>query len=318
MTSVLPGLRRPPALRPGDRVHVISPSGPVTPKLLAPGVEVLTRWGLEVIIDDRVYRRRPPYDYLAGDDSARAAAFHQAWFDPQCRGIICSRGGYGAMRLLPHLDLRALAECPRLVLGFSDITALHLFLCRPGGLTSLHGPVVKSLGRHLHDPHQNLARLKSALFATTQTPEPWTDLHTLRPGRARGPVIGGNLSVLVAMLATTYGPCLDGAILVVEDVGEDDYRVDRLLTALRLNHSGSIAGLVLGDFTDCDGVYVSPEEISAYLASLAADFDCPVVAGAPLGHEDRNVAFPMGAFAELDADAGTLRFETHAASPNRE
>lgn len=313
--------RRPlqaPALEPGDRVHIVSPAGPVVPELLEEGIDRLRQWDLEVIVDEAVYQRRPPYDYLAGDDQARLQAFVDAWSDPKCRAIICSRGGYGAMRLLPQLDINALISQPRLLVGFSDITALHLYVAGIGGLATLHGPVLKSLCRHDDDPHRSADRLRQALFATSERPAPWTGLRTICNGAATGPVFGGNLSLLVALLATPYAPSLDGAIVVVEDVGEDDYRVDRLLTALRLSQNTAIAGLVLGDFSDCDGVYVADDDIDEFLAHLGAEFDCPVVAGAPVGHGGRNVPFPIGVDAELDATAGTLSFHHHAATRSAE
>ena len=305
-------LIHPPALRAGDRVHVVSPAGPVVPEILERGIQRLRNWELEVVVDDRVYERRPRFDYLAGDDDTRFTALMDAWSDPKCRAIICSRGGYGAMRLLPRLDIDKLRSNPRLLVGFSDITALHLYLAGIGGIATIHGPVVKSLARHDDEAHRSVHNLHSALFATTETPPSWSDLRTIRGGRATGRILGGNLSLVAALLATPYAPSLNGAILVVEDVGEDDYRLDRLLTAIRLADDADLAGLVLGDFTDCDGVYVGCDEMDDFIARLGAEFDCPVVAGAPVGHSEPNIAFPVGVDAELDADAGTLVFQRHA------
>ena len=311
--TTTPQLVRPPALQAGDRVHVISPAGPVIPENLADGIARLREWGLDVVIGDSVYQRRPPFDYLAGDDQTRLRDLETAWFDPACRAIICSRGGYGTMRLLPHLDLARMAATPRLFVGFSDITALHLSLAGVGGIATLHGPVVKSIGLHDDDPHRSATHLREALFATTDAPAAWEDLQPITSGRATGPVFGGNLSLLIPLLATPYCPSLDGAIVIIEDVGEVDYRLDRLLTALRLASGSGPAGLVLGDFTECHGVYVDEERIQTFIAGLASEFDCPVVMGAPLGHGTRNVPFPVGVEADLDADAGTLQFSSHAA-----
>lgn len=305
-------LVRPPALRPGDRVHIVSPAGPVTPQLLQEGMEVLRGWELDVVVDESVYRRRRRYDYLAGPDHIRHAALSRAWSDPACRAVICSRGGYGSMRLLPLLDLDELIDRPRLLVGFSDITALHLYLAGVGGLATLHGPVVKSLSTSNDECRQATQILRQALFATSPSPPPWTGLRTVQSGRAAGPVFGGNLSLIIPLLSTPYAPDLNGAILIIEEVGEDDYRLDRLLTALRLSEDTDIAGLVLGDFRDCDGVYVDADEVSDFVCELAADFDCPVVAGAPVGHGSQNAAFPVGVDAELDADAGTFHFRSHA------
>ncbi len=303
---------RPRALKEGDRVHLVSPAGPVLPELLNQGIEVLESWGLEVVVDDQVYGRRRPFDYLAGDDEQRLTALMKAFADPQCRAVICSRGGYGTMRLLPHLDAQLLKENPKLLVGFSDITALHLYFAGVAGLATLHGPVVKSFRLHDHDPFDSLAHLRQALFATSEAPAAWEGLRTVRPGIAEGPVFGGNLSLIIPLLSSPYCPDLSGAILIVEDIEEQDYRLDRLLTALRLSRRANIAGLVLGDFSNCHGVYVDEAEMETFLDQLGAEFDCPVVADAPVGHGSRNICFPVGVAAKLDAHAGTLSFQTHA------
>ena len=301
----------PAPLRPGDRVHVVSPAGPVIPHLLDEGLATLRAWGLEVVVDDAVYARRPGADYLAGEDDARAKAFLNAWRDPECRALFCSRGGFGSQRILPLLGELDVREHPRHLVGFSDITALHLHLAGNLGLQTWHGPVVKSFALHRDDPHRSLEHLRALLFGEKAPTWSIEGLRTLRPGCVRGRLLGGNLCVLVHQLATDYCPALDDAILVVEDVGEVDYRIDRLFTALRHSLKGRrLAGLVLGDFSDAAGVYVDEEGADAFLAMLAREFDCPVVAGAPVGHASPNLALPMGAPAELDADQGRLTLLT--------
>ena len=206
---------RPRALHPGDRVHLISPAGPVIPEILEEGIRFFRHLGLDLVIDETIYARRPPYDYLAGDDSLRLEAFKRAWADPEARALICTRGGYGTMRLLPLLEPEFLRAHPKLLLGFSDITALHLYFSARVGIATLHGPVIKSIGLHGADPHQTLDALQEALFASTATPRPWEGLKTLRPGTVTGPVYGGNLSLLIPLLATPYCPDLEGAILIL-------------------------------------------------------------------------------------------------------
>ncbi len=311
-------LIHPPALRPGDKVAILSPSGPVTPTLLDEGLRTLASWGLEPWLHESTYDRGEKAGYLAGGDAVRLAALHDAFERPDVSAIICSRGGYGAMRLLDELDLGALREHPKLLVGFSDITALHLYVAGVAGIATLHGPVIKSFGLHADDPHTSLEQLRAALFgeriARDGAAAPAVDgLRTVRPGRARGPVLGGNLSIVASMLASPHCPELNGAILVLEDVGEEDYRLDRLFTTLRLSEKAhSPAGIVLGDFTGCGGVYVNDEAIDGFVADLAAEFGCPVVADFPCGHGSRNVAVPMGVEATLDADGGTLTFDGDA------
>ncbi|WP_158542513.1 S66 peptidase family protein [Lujinxingia litoralis] len=304
-------LIHPAPLQRGDQVHVVSPAGPVIPELLEEGIATLQAWGLDVVVDPSVYARRPPADYLAGDDEARARAFLNAWRAPQCRAIFCSRGGYGSQRILPRIAQLDVRAQPRHLVGFSDITALHLHLAGNLRLQTWHGPVLKSFALHRDEPQGSLEHLRALLFG--ERPAPWSleGMRTVHPGVARGPLLGGNLCVLVHQLSSPYCPPLDGAVLVVEDVGEVDYRVDRMLTALRMSTRGQkIAGLVLGDFADAAGVYVADSQVDDYLAALASEFECPVVVGAPVGHRSPNLALPFGAPAELNATEGRLTILT--------
>lgn len=309
-------LLRPAPLRPGDTVAVVSPAGPVTPELLEQGITTLESWGLEVLLHDAVFDRRVWAGYLAGHDHVRLGSLREAVEDPQVRALIFSRGGYGTMRLLPDLDLSGLRHDPKLLVGFSDITALHLHLAARVGLTSLHGPVIKSFRLHDDDPYDSLGALRRALFGL-RDPEPtFEGLRKIRAGEARGLVFGGNLSIVASMVASPHCPDLNDSILVLEDVGEEDYRLDRLFTTLRLSAKASRpAGIVLGDFTRCSGVYVDEAAIDGFVGRLAAEFDCPVVAGFPCGHASRNVPVPMGVEATLDADAGRLIFHGDAVTP---
>lgn len=304
---------RPPALKPGDTVAVVSPSGPVIPELLEVGLRTLDSWGLDVWVHDEVYARRDWAGYVAGEDAARLASLHEAIERPDVGAIICSRGGYGAMRLLDGLDVELVHANPKLLVGFSDITALHLLLAGGGHMATLHGPVIKSFRLHDDDPHTSLEQLRGALFGE-RGPRPTVEgLSTVRGGRARGAVLGGNLSIVASMLASAHCPSLNGAIVLLEDVGEEDYRLDRLFTTLRLSEKASQpAGIVLGDFTGCSGAYVDEAGIADFAARLAGEFDCPVVADFPCGHGSRNVAVPMGVEATLDADAGRLVFDSDA------
>jgi muramoyltetrapeptide carboxypeptidase len=304
----------PPALEPGDAVRVVSPAGPVTPELLEPGLQTLRRWGLEVRVDDAVYDRSDDPGYLAGSDRQRLEAVQRAFDEPETRAVIFSRGGYGTMRLLPHLDFDSIRREPKLLVGFSDLTALHLYAAGHHGLATLHGPVVKSLRLHERED-VSMTALRDALFGRRGGGVEIDGLQTVKGGRVRGPLLGGNLTVLVHMLASELCPPLDGAILVLEDIGEEDYRLDRMMTALQLSDDASRpAGIVLGEFLDCDGAYIDPSEVRGFVEELAAEFDCPVASGAPVGHGADNVAWPVGVQAELDAGRGTLRTLNDAVS----
>lgn len=306
-------LTRPCALTPGDTVAIVSPAGPVVPELLERGIATLESWGLDVWLHDAVYDRRQRAGYLAGHDHTRLASLQEVVDSPKVSAIIFSRGGYGTMRLLPRLDLDGLREHPKLIVGFSDITALHLHVAARAGVPTLHGPVIKSFRLHDDDPHESLVHLRRALFGERGERPTVDGLRTVRGGRATGRVLGGNLSIVASVLASPHCPALDDSILFLEDVGEEDYRLDRLFTTLRLSErAGRPAGIVLGDFTGCGGAYVDAADIPDFVAELASEFDCPVVADFPGGHGTRNIPIPMGIGAALDADAGRLIFDGDA------
>ncbi|MBA2663241.1 MAG: LD-carboxypeptidase [Bradymonadaceae bacterium] len=309
-------MNHPRALKRGDRVAIVSPSGPITPALLEQGLFRLRSWGLKPVVADAVYARRPRADYLAGDDASRVEALHEAFLDPTVAAIICSRGGYGAMRILPYINPEIVVSNPKLVVGFSDITALHTYFAGLLDLVTLHGPVVKSLALHEQDGHASLEHLERALFGQRACPLEIDGLRSVKPGRGRGRLLGGNLSVLTSMLATDYCPDLKGAVLLLEEICEVDYRLDRLFTTLRLaTKAHGLAALILGDFTECSGTYVNDADLEAFVDALGAEFDCPVVANFPSGHGPRNLAVPMGVEVEVDADRGRVSFArdaTHA------
>lgn len=287
----------PPPLSPGDRVAVVSPAGPVLPEHTALGVETLESWGLVPVLMG-AHSRDPDRGYFAGPDAERLGHLQAALDDPDIKAVFCARGGYGAMRLLDGLDLSAVKESPKWLVGFSDVTALHLKLAGEG-LCTLHAPVLKSFRLHADDPHGSVEALRRVVFGEEGSVS-HTGLKVVRAGSAEGRAMGGNLSLVVAMIGSAHAPDLNGSVLFLEDIGEVDYRLDRLFTALRLSEKcRAPAAIVLGDFTDCGGVYVPDEGIPAFVEELAGEFGCPVVAGFPMGHASRNVPVPMGAPARV-------------------
>jgi muramoyltetrapeptide carboxypeptidase len=293
--------RRPPALRPGDLIAVPAPAGPVPPEVFEAGVRILeTRY--RVVHEEDILRRE---GYLAGGDARRAAELNAYLRDPAIRGIICARGGYGLMRILAELDDAAFRAAPKVLVGFSDVTALLYWVRARTGLRSVHGPVVtqlSSLGR------EDLAWL-TGLLETGTPPPRLTGLRSVHGGRAQGPLVAGNLEVMSRLLGTPYFPSLRGAILVLEEIGERPYRIDRTLTQLALaGVLDELAGVVVGDLVRCeepDGSGPGPEDvITERLERLAV----PLCFGLPVGHGARNLALPIGAPALLDADAGALEF----------
>lgn len=302
-------LHRPAPLRPGDLVRVLSPSGPVWPRHVEAGIAMMRGWGLRVVVDPRAFDRSAD-GYLAGQDTTRLDALWEAWTDPEVAAIVCSRGGYGAMRLLDGLAARLDARGPvlraPLLVGFSDITALHLLLAGRFGISTLHGPVAKSL------PNQPEAAEALRLALLGQRGAFDVPLVAGRPGEASGPLYTVNLSLLVALIGSAHCPDLTGAILVIEDVGEPDYRLDRMLTTLRLSERArGLGGIVVGEFDGCGGVYVEQARIEGFVARVAAEVfpDIPIALGAPVGHARANLPLPVGVAATLRVgeDRATLR-----------
>lgn len=240
--------------------------------------------------------------YLAGTDEDRLADVVTMLCREDIHAVLCARGGYGCHRILHALPYGEIAARPKILVGYSDITALHLALYARTGLVSFHGPNVRDLLSH---GEGNASALLDLLAGEAgETLLPLAQGRVLRQGQARGPLLGGNLTLLCHLLGTPFLPRLDGAILLLEDRGEALYRVDRMLTHLRLSGIlGRISGLVFGEFLGC----ADEEALMTLFSERTEDLRVPVVTGAPVGHGPRNAAFPLGVPAELDTDAGLLR-----------
>ncbi|MEU7940774.1 S66 peptidase family protein [Microbispora bryophytorum] len=267
----------PRRLRPGDTVALVAPAGPVDPVRLERGTEVLSGLGLRVVHGASILARE---GYLAGPDAARAADLQDAWCDPGVAAVICARGGYGTTRLLGLLDWDAMvAAGPKILLGSSDITALHRAFADRLGLATLFGPM--PAGATISDPEGpepvTFAHLREALFEGG-TPAAVTGDRVIVPGRAEGRLTGGNLALLAALCGTPYALRARDRIVLLEDVTEEPYRIDRMVTQLlQAGCLDGAAGIVLGSWVDCG----DPLPV---LTELLAPLGVPVVAGLPVGH----------------------------------
>lgn len=285
---------RPPALVQGDRVAVVAPAGPFDRPSFEAGLALVAARFKPVFGEELFSQHR----YLAGDDPRRARELDAALADPAIKAVFAARGGYGTMRLLPALRWDRYA--PKPIVGFSDLVALHA-AAQAHGWVSVHGPVLTQLGRQ---PPEVAERLFALLQGTAVAP--LEGGRTLVAGVAEGPLVGGCLSVFTRLLGTPYLPSLDGAVLLVEDVGERPYRLDRMWTHLRLAGAFErLAGVVVGDLTDCDEKDGSVAAADV-VAELAAATGLPCAAGFPIGHGARNLAVPLGARVRLDASRGRL------------
>jgi len=292
-------------LRPGDRVAVIAPASGFERGAFEAGLAVISaRYRAEH--SSGVFERQR---YLAGSDARRLAELTAALADPGIRAVFCARGGYGATRLLSRLGTAGPVGPPKLLIGFSDITALHLWL-QAHGRASVHGPVLTQLGRL---PAATRTRLFD-LLESSSAAAALKGTTTYVGGAAEGPLLGGNLSVLTRMLGTPFMPALEGAILLLEDQGERPYRLDRMWTHLQLaGVFARVRGIALGTFSACedpDAAYSSAD----VLRELAASAGLPCAAGFPVGHGDVNEPVPLGVRVRLDADTARLTFLEAAVS----
>jgi len=288
-------LRRPPALVPGDLVAVVAPSSPFRREVLWRGLAWL-RQRFRLRMGSGVLERE---GYLAGSDARRAAELARAMTDPEVRAIAVVRGGYGAMRIVDALPWGAFARDPKWLVGFSDVTALHALAWR-AGVASVHGPNVTGLSLDAGPP------ARAAWLASLErpgAPRAWRGLRVVRAGRAEGPILGGNLALLHAMAAAGRLVVPPGTVLAIEDVTEAPYRVDRMLTSLRLaGHLSSVSAIVLGGFDLC-AAGADGRTVEEALGDCLDGLGVPVVAGAPFGHGAHNEAFVLGAAVRLEGDS---------------
>lgn len=288
----------PPPLRAGDRVAVVAPSSPSPRPELARGMAWL-RDRYTMVARQTLLERT---GFLAGEDAARALSLAEAMTAPGVKAIICARGGYGAMRILDELPWAELAKSPRWIVGFSDVTALHA-MAMAHGVASIHAPNVTGLASG--DVWTRACYLRA--LERPLAPVEWSGLTVVRSGRAEGPLVGGNLALVEAMAAAGRWHPPAGAILALEDVTERAYRLDRMLTSLRLGgYLRRVAGIVFGEFVRCEA---GPDGVTAaeVLAERTVDLGVPVVGGAPFGHGARNDAFVLGSVARIDGSSLVVR-----------
>lgn len=281
---------RPPRLKAGDTIGIAAPAGPFETDLFEQGMGILQDRGFRVHVPEAVFQRE---GFLAGPDEARAHVINTLFGDPGIHGIFCARGGYGSTRVLPHLDWAAIRRHPKIFVGFSDITVLHCAFSARAGLVTFHGPMGTTLAKATED---SLSLLQAALMSDVPVDLMPSDGVVLNHGEATGKVMGGNLTMLCHLVGTPYQLAFDGSILFIEDVTEAPYRIDRMLVQMTLAGCfDNVAGLVLGQFTDCGAT----AEIHDVFMRTFGPLGIPVMAGFPIGHGEANATLPIGIEARL-------------------
>jgi muramoyltetrapeptide carboxypeptidase len=305
---------KPPALKPGDTIAFVAPAGPAE---LAPLLEYkkqLEKSGYSVLMPAGIERKN---GYLAGTDDERASELNFVIRDPKVRAIFAVRGGFGLTRILDLIEYGALRKDPKIITGYSDLTALHLAVARKAGVITFHAPMpMRDLWQGDQEKFAFAASsFRRAVFADKYTkgqsgyvvavPEDAKPAK-LNGGKARGRLLGGNLSLICATLGTPYALEPKGAILLVEDVNEAPYRVDRMLSQLRLaGVLDAVAGVVVGNFTVKEAA--EAKDIDRVLREYFGALRVPVIMNFPVGHVARNATLPHGGLVEVDGDNGVLR-----------
>lgn len=292
----------PKPLQPKSKVALIAPSSSQPAERLEAAMESVFAFGLEPVLYNSCTQE---YGFLAACDDVRASDINKAFADPAIDGVICIRGGYGAHRLMPLIDFDMIKNNPKRLLGYSDITALHIQLNQRCGMVSWHTPMPGTEWYKGLDEY-TAAGVRQALFGEVemQLANPTgAEMETLVPGKAEGRLVGGNLSLVVATLGTPYEIDTKDKILLLEDVDEEPYTLDRMF--VQLNHSGKLqqaAGLLIGPFTNCEGKKEKKcLPIQTVLQELVASVGKPAITNLQCGHVLPTMSLPLGAMASMDA-----------------
>lgn len=299
-----------PYLRTGDRVAMAAPARAVSPEEMAPAIGALQSWGLEVVVPDGLYERQ---NQLAGSDGHRAALLQGLLDDPSIKAILCARGGYGTVRIVDRLDFTRFAAAPKWIVGYSDATVLHSHVQAALGLPTLHATMPINFPAD-GSPCPATESLRRALFGEPQDIV-WEHHPLDRKGTAEGVVVGGNLSILYSLLGSHSQIDTRGKILLLEDLDEYLYHIDRMMQALRrAGLLDGLAGLVAGGLTDMhDNAIPWGHTAEEAVLEAVADKDYPVAFGAPIGHlGHQNLALPLGLHAKLDVGTTTKHLSNTA------
>jgi len=292
-------VHKPARLAPGARIGVIAPAGYVRPEMLQSGIAALAAAGFAVELGANVYQEK---GYLAGDAAMRATDLVSFFKRKDVDAIFCARGGFGSIQLLPLLSTE-LSHYPKIFLGYSDVTVLLNWLCQTCGMMTFHGPMVaEDIARGLTDQGKNFFW---PILLGAQNSWAVKLAETIRPGRVNATLMGGCLSMLVTTLGTPYEIETRGKLLFIEDVGERPYRIERMLTHLKMaGKLDHVAGVVFGDFTKCDGE--GPRNIREIVSELFRTAPYPVMMGLSAGHGAENLMLPFGTEMRLDSHTGSL------------
>jgi len=323
-TQAADTLVRPAALREGDTVGLITPAAYVSdPDRLLRARRTVEYFGLRPKFGKNVGRRA---GYLGGSTVERVADLHEMFEDQAVKAVWAIRGGVGSTQLLDRIDYALMRQHPKIFIGYSDITALHLAIQKRCGLITFHGPVVVSPFSEFTETHFRRALFETKPLGSLSNPpaarrlRPQHPLRTVKPGRARGRLAGGNLSLICATMGTPFEIDTRGCLLLLEDVDEEPYSIDQMLTQLRLaGKLDGVAGILFGECSNCRPRDYKPGFESSFsvgevIDQILGDLKVPILSGLVFGHTDDQLTIPLGVTATLDADKGELIVEEPAVS----
>ena len=296
-------IRVPVRIKPGDTIGIVAPAGPFDRQTFLHGARIIEDMGFKIFMPPGLFEKN---SYLAGSDKHRVEFVNQLFADDSIDAIICARGGYGSMRILPLLDYEAIKNNPKVFIGFSDITSLLSVLFTRCKLVTFHGPVVTSLADASEET-------KLSLFGNITSDRnleiKLSGGRTIKPGMAAGEVCGGNLTMLCHLVGTPFAPDLENKILFLEDRGEAPYRIDRMLVHMELAGClKGLSGVILGAFEECGPI----EDVIKIIGELFEKYPVPILAGLDAGHGNHNLTLPLGIKATLDADRQSLMYHRAA------
>ncbi|MBA3037391.1 MAG: LD-carboxypeptidase [Desulfobacterium sp.] len=290
----------PSVLKTGDTIGIAAPASPFDRNRFIKGISMLESMGFNTYTPEEIYNVK---GYLAGTDYQRAAIINNLFSDTNIKAVFFARGGFGSMKLLPLLDYSVISNNPKILIGYSDISALLAAIYKKCGLVSFHGPMLTTLG---YASKKAIRSMLSVLTSQSDIKIKMNRAVVLTPGKVSGILLGGNLSTLCHLTGTPYLPNFKGRILFIEDRHEALYRIDRMLTHMKLAGCfKGLAGLVIGSFTECGPV----KKVYELIQDLFKEYDIPVLAGLEAGHGKENLTIPFGLKTELDTDSKTLSFK---------
>jgi muramoyltetrapeptide carboxypeptidase len=308
---------KPQKLSKGDTVGLITPASAVTREAFEKAIENLEGFGFKVKYSENM---RVKKGFLAGTDKQRLQDLHSMFEEPEVKGVVCARGGYGSGRLLPFIDYELIKANPKVFVGYSDITALLFAIHAKTGLVCFHGPVGASTFSGFTSEQFEDVIIKGKNKTTIERPKKWDDLDDpayqlskINHGEAKGALIGGNLSLIVSLMGTPYDIDFTDKIVFIEDVGESPYKVDRMLTQILNSRKFETAkGIVLGVFNDCETKPDDPDfsqslSLKEVLEDRFSNLNIPVIYGLPIGHIGDNATLAFGVQAELNVEKAQLK-----------